>query len=246
MNTTPEFIAAMRAYEGSHTEFAAHVRSNNFTPSAVKLSVPFLSVEREPTMSEAAYRAVRARNRARLAAPTHAHARTNQAPPPTVRIVPQRTLTRPIRDFGAIERVSILNLSFNALLDTGAQLSTLITTRREMGGTQQALRVAFTLHARHGSRRFERPVIAHADITGMHGARDRCPIVRLPITLGDYTTAVDFAIALEKDGQQAVILGDNFFAAAPFAARIVPGDRHRIATIPQSPPRRPWNTDDGE
>lgn len=48
MNTTPEFIGAMRSYDNSHTEWAAHVRTSNMTPSAIKLCVPFGILERMP------------------------------------------------------------------------------------------------------------------------------------------------------------------------------------------------------
>jgi hypothetical protein len=48
MNTTPEFIGAMRSYDNSLTEWAAHVRTNNMTPSAIKLTVPFGILERMP------------------------------------------------------------------------------------------------------------------------------------------------------------------------------------------------------
>lgn len=48
MGTTPEFIGAMRSYDESHTEWAAHVRTSNMTPSAIKLTVPFGILERMP------------------------------------------------------------------------------------------------------------------------------------------------------------------------------------------------------
>jgi hypothetical protein len=48
MNTTPKFIGAMRSYDNSHTEWAAHVRTSNMTPSAIKLTVPFGILERMP------------------------------------------------------------------------------------------------------------------------------------------------------------------------------------------------------
>lgn len=58
MNTTPEFIGAMRAYDRSHTEWAVHVRSSNFTPSAVKVTVPYGTLENEPMMDDEAYQRV--------------------------------------------------------------------------------------------------------------------------------------------------------------------------------------------
>ena len=81
MNTTPEFIGAMRAYDRSHTEWAVHVRSSNFTPSAVKVTVPYGTLENEPMMDDEAYQ--RVGNRA--SAPTKEEPAPN---PPVVETVP--------------------------------------------------------------------------------------------------------------------------------------------------------------
>ena len=67
MHTTPEFIQSMRSYDRSHTEFACHVR--NLTPSAVKLTIPMGTLEKEPRMSDPQHAAMRAANRARYGAP---------------------------------------------------------------------------------------------------------------------------------------------------------------------------------
>jgi hypothetical protein len=48
MNTTPEFIASMRAYDRSHAEWAVHVRTSNLTPKAVKVVVPYGTLENAP------------------------------------------------------------------------------------------------------------------------------------------------------------------------------------------------------
>ena len=48
MNTTPEFIGSMRAYDRSHTEWALHVRTSNLTPSALKMTVPYGTLEKMP------------------------------------------------------------------------------------------------------------------------------------------------------------------------------------------------------
>jgi hypothetical protein len=53
MNTTPEFIGSMRGYDRSHTEWAAHVRTSNLTPHALRLRVPYGVLERMPTVENA-------------------------------------------------------------------------------------------------------------------------------------------------------------------------------------------------
>jgi hypothetical protein len=68
MDTTPEFIGAMRSYDRSHTEFAVHVRTDNLTPAAVKLDIPMGTLEREPTMDEAAHTHMRRANKTVIAA----------------------------------------------------------------------------------------------------------------------------------------------------------------------------------
>jgi len=65
MRTTNEFIASMRKGAKS-TEFAAYVR--NETPTAVRLEVPFGTMEAAPRMSHAAYCRLIERNRARYSA----------------------------------------------------------------------------------------------------------------------------------------------------------------------------------
>jgi hypothetical protein len=67
MRTSPECIQEMRSVDRSHSEFACYVR--NLTPRAIKLSIPFGLLEREPTMSEAEYHYIRANNRDRYGAP---------------------------------------------------------------------------------------------------------------------------------------------------------------------------------
>lgn len=63
MNTTPEFIADMHSFDRSHTEFAVHVRTNNLTPRAIKITIPMGTLEREPLMDDAAHSLMRAKNR---------------------------------------------------------------------------------------------------------------------------------------------------------------------------------------
>jgi hypothetical protein len=64
MRTTPDFIADMRKH-GHSTEFACYVR--NVTANAVRLEIPFGTLEACATMSVAAQQEVRAANRARYA-----------------------------------------------------------------------------------------------------------------------------------------------------------------------------------
>lgn len=83
MRCSPDFLLALRKHE-RHTEFAVHVRG--LTPSAVKLSVPFLTAENEPKMSDTAYEKLLTRIRAQVAAPLTArptHPLTAPDPQPT-------------------------------------------------------------------------------------------------------------------------------------------------------------------
>jgi len=66
MRTTADFLLGVRKRDTA-TQFACHVR--NLTPTAVKLTLPFLAAERAPQMSEAAYAKLLARIRAHVAAP---------------------------------------------------------------------------------------------------------------------------------------------------------------------------------
>jgi len=63
MRTTPEFVSGMRKHEHS-TEFACYVR--NFTPSAIRLSIPFGTMERADRMTDDEHAQLIAGNRQRL------------------------------------------------------------------------------------------------------------------------------------------------------------------------------------
>jgi hypothetical protein len=70
METTPEFIKAQErdnADPPRWTQLACYVR--NFTRTAVSLTVPFYALENMPQMSDAQYKAMLERNRARVSAP---------------------------------------------------------------------------------------------------------------------------------------------------------------------------------
>lgn len=79
MRTSSEFLMRLRKRETA-TEFACHVRG--VTPTAVKLSVPFGVVEREPRMSDAAYARLLARVRAQVASPLTPTSKKPPAMPP--------------------------------------------------------------------------------------------------------------------------------------------------------------------
>ncbi len=80
MNTTPEFIGAMRSYDRSHAEFATHVRTDNLTPKAIKLDIPMGMLEREPQMDDTSYALMRQNNRIAVG-PTVGTPPTSTAPP---------------------------------------------------------------------------------------------------------------------------------------------------------------------
>jgi hypothetical protein len=64
MRTEPDFIASMKKRARS-TEFACYVR--NYTANAVRLQIPFLSIESAPRMSEEDHATLLTRNRAQYA-----------------------------------------------------------------------------------------------------------------------------------------------------------------------------------
>jgi hypothetical protein len=64
MRTTADFITSMGKHQRS-TEFACYVR--NYTANAVRLQIPFLSLETETKMSTENHKALTARNRQRVA-----------------------------------------------------------------------------------------------------------------------------------------------------------------------------------
>ena len=76
MRTTSEFIASMHK-DSRATEFAAYIR--NETPTAVRLKIPFGTIEGAPRMSTDQYRQLIERNRARFSAePGEPHAEETQ------------------------------------------------------------------------------------------------------------------------------------------------------------------------
>jgi hypothetical protein len=66
----------MRSYDRSHTEFAVHVRWNNLTPNAIKLSIPMGTLENAPQSSSALP------STAATAAPSMQQVTETQAAPP--------------------------------------------------------------------------------------------------------------------------------------------------------------------
>jgi hypothetical protein len=84
MRTTPDFITGMAKHSKS-TEFACYVR--NYTSNAVRLEIPFGTLERAPKMTPAEQAQLVARNRERYAAERHqprpAAAKPGTTPGPT-------------------------------------------------------------------------------------------------------------------------------------------------------------------
>ena len=248
MNTTPEMIAGMRSFDRSHTEFALHVRADNLTPHAIKISVPMGTLERQPTMSDAAYRAMRARNRQRIAADDNVP--TPTTPPPAIppAVLPAQPPPRQPRDFGKHETVTLLGTTYPALLDTGAQVSAIIATHCDRIRRAFCTRLRFTITTPNGASSFERPIVGTQLLHGMHAANAQCPVVEIEITLDGYTALERFAVTIDPAPQlRPIILGETFFARAPFAARINPtGTMLAERRHGQLPTRTQWDSDHGE
>lgn len=88
--TTPEFIRSMTNTDREYTEFAAYVR--NVTPQAIKLTIPYGTLENEPRMSDAAYAALRERNRARFAPKAIPPSLPPRTAPPSVQSPPKPSI----------------------------------------------------------------------------------------------------------------------------------------------------------
>jgi hypothetical protein len=100
MRTTPTFINGQRKREHG-TQFACHIR--NHTMSALSLSIPFGSLERQERMSDQAFRKLIGDNRSRISMaaalpPPPTPARPPQIPPPPVgaaKPAPRKTSMQP-------------------------------------------------------------------------------------------------------------------------------------------------------
>ena len=85
MHTTPEFIQGMSKKDFEYTEFATYVRG--LTPHALRLQIPMGTLAAQPTMTDEAWRAMRARNRERYGthkAPEGASREPLKAPDPPI------------------------------------------------------------------------------------------------------------------------------------------------------------------
>jgi hypothetical protein len=252
MFCTSDFIRSMRSFERSHAEWAVQVTDLTHN-RAVKMTLPSGIVHAASRMTAADIEIVRDRNHARLMATVPAPAPVPPAAPPILApptLDPAPALeAKAVRDFGTIEKVSFLNLTCNGCLDTGAQISALIVTDYERIGTARQPRLRFTITSpRAGTHTFERPIVGESTLAGIHAATAMCPRITLEITLDGYTALQQFAVTTDPEPQQQpVILGSDFFSAAPFTARILPAEtmltEHRQRP---APPRTEWDSDHGE
>ena len=64
INCKSDFIRSMRKVDGQFSEFATYVRK--ITPGAIRIRIPFLTLEHAPRMDDAAYDRMRNANRARV------------------------------------------------------------------------------------------------------------------------------------------------------------------------------------
>ncbi len=203
MRCSPEFIAAQASTREAST-FAAYVRG--VTPAALSLSIPRGTLERMPTMSEAAYAQMRAANRARYTANLE-----RTAPPSDRALVPEPATLRPGKiNVGEIETVTLpdYGVVLDAFLDTGAELSMLHVA--DLSLDPKGRQARFTLLARGGARLVvERPVERIANVSG-YGA-GRHPVVRLSVRLGPHTADEAFSL-VTLSAEQPVLLGKPFLA----------------------------------
>jgi hypothetical protein len=84
MEATPEFLKAQHrdpSEPPEWTDLACYVR--NYTPHAVSITVPFYTLENMPQMTDAEHRALLARNRQRVSAPSTAPVQNEPLPEPS-------------------------------------------------------------------------------------------------------------------------------------------------------------------
>jgi Type IV secretion-system coupling protein DNA-binding domain len=77
MRSEPEMLLNMRKYD-NRSEFACYVR--NLTPHPIPLTVPFGTMEKEPTLRASALESIKAQNRARYCASLAEHTETKPLP----------------------------------------------------------------------------------------------------------------------------------------------------------------------
>ena len=191
---------------------------------------------------------MRARNRQRIAADDNVP--TPTTPPPAIppAVLPAQPPPRQPRDFGKHETVTLLGTTYPALLDTGAQVSAIIATHCDRIRRAFCTRLRFTITTPNGASSFERPIVGTQLLHGMHAANAQCPVVEIEITLDGYTALERFAVTIDPAPQlRPIILGETFFARAPFAARINPtGTMLAERRHGQLATRTQWDSDHGE
>ena len=188
MFTTPEFIMGMKSYDKSHAEWACYVA--NFTPHAMKLSVPFGSIEQMPTMDDLTWRAMRDRNRKRYGA--------SPLPPPYKPPGPTTTHHRTQVSFPEFK------VTLPALLDSGAYM-TVVPTAYEINGKV----VRFTL----GGVSVERPLLRMQRLSSFTDAVTEHPVVSVIMQIGDHIANEE--IALSHKGE--ILVGRTFMSAASWS-----------------------------
>jgi len=185
MRTTPEFILSMKKKDYAYAEWACYV--DNVTPEAVRLTVPFGSIEKLPRTTDAEWKALRARNKQQYGSiplpPTPA--------PPQPKLVGHRS-TVMLPEF---------NITLPCLLDTGAGI-TFIPAPHTIANNV----VTFTL----AGQTIQRPILRMDTFVGFDDRRSEPePVINLVLTVEDHTAIAQVAI----DAKGSVILiGRSFMA----------------------------------
>jgi hypothetical protein len=165
--------------------FAAFIRGA--TKQAISMSFPFIDLSRQPQMSEAEWKAVRARNRERYGAdatPAQASA------PPRVKTV-GHTATVTFLEF---------NVSLPCILDTGADSTYVPCTYSVDGNT-----VTLTL----GGQTHQRPLLKWVNSVGFDGSRERGPVIHLVLMIEGHAAREE--VTLGANGNE-ILIGRTFMA----------------------------------
>jgi hypothetical protein len=180
MYTEPEFIRSMKKHSGG-TEFACYVRS--VTDAAIKVNIPFGTVEQHPKMTKVQYEKLRAANRERYGTPESI---------PTPPSVLPHMVTVQFPDF---------DIYMEGMLDSGASMTTIPADDVNVTGDT----VTFSLQA----KKISLPLVNILMFTGFSNESSHLPVVSMKIRVENHEAIVD--VALNYSGT-TLLVGRNFMA----------------------------------
>ena len=169
--------------EYAFAEWACYV--DNVTPEAIRLKVPFGTIEKLPTMSDAEWTAMRALNKDQYGSTP-----TPRRPPAPKLVGHRSTVTLP--EF---------NVSLPCLLDTGASI-TFVPARHTISNNV----VTFTL----AGQTIQRPILRMVTFVGFDDTRSEPePVIQLILTVEGHTAIAEVGIGTKGT---VILIGRDFMA----------------------------------